>query len=78
MNLVKYVNVNKEQQMVEFDFTKYKKHVYYAVRFLDNINDLSRVPSPEYKQAIIDKRRIGLGNLGLGSVLYMLGLGIWF
>ena len=73
LNLVKFIKVDKNNKLY-FDFDEYAYTVKWGVRLLDNINDISRVPLPEYKKAIKDKRRIGLGNLGLGSALFMLGL----
>ncbi|MGK3946542.1 hypothetical protein ABK046_50315, partial [Streptomyces caeruleatus] len=48
------------------------KFVKYAVRFLDNINDYSFVPLPEYENSLKNLRRIGLGVMGWGSSLFML------
>lgn len=72
LNLVKYITL--DNGTYSFDFEKFKKAITIAVRFADNINDISRVPLEDYKQAILDKRRIGLGVLGLGSLHYILGL----
>ena len=71
-NLVKYVVDNGNG--FEFDFETFKKAVAIGTRFADNINDISRVPLPEYSVAVKQKRRIGMGVLGLGSMLYMLGI----
>lgn len=45
-----------------------------AVRFLDNIIDLSRFPLERQAAAAHATRRLGLGISGLGSALAMLGL----
>jgi ribonucleoside-diphosphate reductase alpha chain len=55
-----------------FDYLKIKKYVPWAVRFLDNINDLTNAPLPEYVDSIRNRRRIGLGVMGWGSAIYML------
>jgi ribonucleotide reductase alpha subunit len=73
LNLIKYLKKNSENKF-EFDFEMFKKAVSIAVRFSDNINDISRVPDPAYKKSMIEKRRIGIGVLSLGSLLYILGL----
>lgn len=57
-----------------FDFDEFEETVKIAVRFLDNINSISTTPLPEYDQSVIDRRRIGLGVLGLGSMHIMLGI----
>lgn len=55
-----------------FDYLKLKKYVPWAVRFLDNINDLTNAPLPAYADSIKNRRRIGIGVMGWGSALYML------
>jgi ribonucleoside-diphosphate reductase alpha chain len=72
LNLVKFVKIIDHK--VHFDFDDYKKAIPIAVRFLDNINDISRAPLPEYKESMLTKRRIGLGNMGLGSLHVMMGI----
>jgi ribonucleoside-diphosphate reductase alpha chain len=67
-NLTQFVNWLKRK----FDLAKVRKYVPYAVRFLDNINDLTNAPLPEYAESIKKRRRIGLGVMGWGSALYML------
>jgi ribonucleoside-diphosphate reductase alpha chain len=48
--------------------------VSIAVRFLDNVIDISRFPLQEQAQQSNDTRRIGLGITGLADMLAMLGL----
>jgi len=48
--------------------------VRIAVRFLDNVIDVSRFPLPQQAQVARDTRRIGLGITGLADALLMLGL----
>jgi ribonucleoside-diphosphate reductase alpha chain len=55
-----------------FDYAKLQRYVPWAVRFLDNINDLTNAPLPEYADSIKNRRRIGLGVMGWGSALYMI------
>ena len=45
-----------------------------AVRFLDNVIDLSRFPLPQQRAQAHRARRIGLGMTGLADALVMLGL----
>lgn len=68
LNLTQFVNKDR----TGFDLKKIEKYVRYMVRFLDNINDLTNAPLPEYVDSIRKKRRIGVGILGWGSALYML------
>lgn len=66
---IKFIN-NKP----EFNFDLFLELVKLGIRFLDNINDISSTPLPEYKKAAVEKRRIGLGTFGLGSLHYILGI----
>lgn len=72
LNLVKFVKLVDDHY--EFDFDLFKKACAISIRFADNINDISRVPIDDYKSAILDKRRIGVGVLSLGSLHYILGI----
>lgn len=68
LNLTQFVN----DGWTDFDYNKVAEYTRYMVRFLDNINSLTRAPLPEYEYSMKNKRRIGLGVLGWGSALYML------
>ena len=43
-----------------------------AVRYLDNVLDVTLYPTPEQQQESMNKRRIGLGITGLGNMLQAL------
>jgi ribonucleoside-diphosphate reductase alpha chain len=45
-----------------------------AVRFLDNVIDVSRFPMEQQREQALGTRRIGLGITGLADALVMLGL----
>lgn len=72
INLVKHITKD-ENGKYEFDFDSFSRAVTIAVRFSDNINDISRAPLEEYKDSMTSKRRIGIGVLSLGSLHYILG-----
>ena len=55
------------------DTTKLEEHVRTAVRFLDNIIDVSKYPLPAQRKEAKAKRRIGLGVTGLADALMMCG-----
>jgi ribonucleoside-diphosphate reductase alpha chain len=68
LNLTQFVN----KDFTDFDYGKVVKYVKILVRFLDNVNDATQAPLPEYEWAIQNKRRIGVGIMGWASSLYML------
>lgn len=68
INLVKLFNPKTEK----LDLSKLEKTVRTAIRFSDNVNDLTSVPLPEYEESVTKLRRIGIGILGWGSLLYLL------
>lgn len=68
INLTQFLN----QDTTDFDYEKLARYTKVLVRFLDNVNSLSKAPLPEYEYAMRKKRRVGVGILGWGSVLFML------
>ena len=58
----------------EFDWTGFASVVQTAVRMLDNVLDVTYWPLPAQRNEAMNKRRIGLGFLGLGSALVMMGM----
>jgi ribonucleoside-diphosphate reductase alpha chain len=68
LNLTQFIN----KDHTGFDFDQIEKHAEYMVRFLDNVNEYSSAPLPEYIDSMRNKRRIGCGLMGWGSALYML------
>ncbi|KKM06865.1 hypothetical protein LCGC14_1739740, partial [marine sediment metagenome] len=65
-----YVHVSEPK----FDFDTLKAVVHIAVRFLDNVIDVTKYPLPEQKAEELAKRRIGLGISGLADAMAQLGL----
>ena len=68
INLAKFINEDR----TGFDLDALAKMAKHMVRFLDNINDISEAPLPEYDFSMKNKRRVGVGILGWGSSLFML------
>lgn len=68
INLTQFVDLDKRN----WDYEKLKNIIHTAVRFMDNVNDLTYVPLASQAEEIKAKRRIGLGIMGYGSALYML------
>jgi ribonucleoside-diphosphate reductase alpha chain len=58
----------------QFDFDSFAGVVHTAVRMLDNVLDATFWPLEKQKIEASNKRRIGLGFLGLGSALVMMGI----
>jgi len=58
----------------KLDMKKLRDTVRTAVRMMDNVVDVSRFPLPEQEREAKEKRRIGLGVTGVGSVLALGGL----
>jgi len=70
VNLAAYIK--EKDGVVTFDYKAFKDIIPTVVRFLDNINDVSNAPLPEYEDSMRNKRRIGVGILGWGSLLFMM------
>jgi len=56
------------------DFDALVQDTQLAVRFLDNVIDVSRFPLPQQQHQALQTRRIGLGITGLADALMMLGI----
>jgi len=79
INLTKYIktpfSMKNTMTLENFDHVKYRKDVATAVRFLDNVLDVSEYPYNEIRDRAQGDRRIGLnGVAGLGSALAMMRL----
>lgn len=57
-----------------FDWDRYRRCVAIFTRMLDNVVEINGLPLAAQVQEITDKRRHGMGFLGLGSTLAMLGM----
>jgi len=71
INLVEFVRGAFEQP--EFDYQAFAETIATAVRMLDNVLDATGWPLLEQEEEAMNKRRIGLGFMGLGDTLIMLG-----
>jgi ribonucleoside-diphosphate reductase alpha chain len=56
------------------DLAKLDERVRLAVRFLDNVIDISNYPLPAQRKEALAKRRIGLGVTGLADALIFCGI----
>ena len=68
INLARLVRAPFTEE-AELDEAELGRLTRSAVRFLDNIIDVSRFPLPAQKQEAMQKRRVGLGVTGLANAL---------
>lgn len=69
INLAKMVTSDKE---INWDLLE--KVARIATRFLDNILDVTEYPLPQIKEMSLGNRKIGLGVMGWGDMLFKLGI----
>lgn len=70
INLTQFIDI--EKGVILYD--KLRDVIHTAIRFMDNVNDVTKVPLKEQEENLAMKRRIGLGMMGYGSALVMLKL----
>ncbi|MFL1404939.1 adenosylcobalamin-dependent ribonucleoside-diphosphate reductase [Marinobacter sp. M1N3S26] len=71
VNLTKFVE-NPFTDKASFNYEKYRQVVAIFTRMLDNVVEINGLPLKEQRHEIMNKRRHGMGILGLGSTLAML------
>ncbi len=77
INLAKMVKgdlltLNVFEQVVDYNLLKDVTHA--TVRLLDNILDVTEYPLSQIKEMSLGNRKIGLGVMGWGDMLYKLGI----
>ncbi len=73
LNLAAFV-VSPFTPKARFDLKRFEAVTGTAVRFLDNVIDVSRYPLEAQQREAVAKRRLGLGVTGLADALIMLGV----
>ena len=73
LNLTRFV-ISPFTKEARIDFADLEQTAGVAVRFLDNVIDVSRFPLPQQAESAHGTRRIGLGLTGLADAMVMLGL----
>jgi len=71
INLTKFV-LDPFTDRARFDWDNYRKVVKIFTRMLDNVVEINGLPLEGQRNEIMEKRRHGMGYLGLGSTLTML------
>ncbi len=69
INLARFVDSQKK-----IDYEKLRERVVDVVRFMDNVNDVSRGPISDIEQTVLKNRRIGLGVMGFADMLIRMGV----
>ena len=72
VNLTKFVK-NPYTPEASFDYDGFGMCVTTSIRMLDNVLDATEWPLEKQHQEAMNKRRIGLGFLGIGDAILMLG-----
>ncbi len=72
INLAKYVIQRDGEQAVDYDALR--EMVWLAIRFLDDVVDVSEYPLPQIKAMVQGNRKIGLGVMGFADMLFQLGI----
>ncbi|WP_198263443.1 adenosylcobalamin-dependent ribonucleoside-diphosphate reductase [sulfur-oxidizing endosymbiont of Gigantopelta aegis] len=57
-----------------FNWDNYRKTIHIFTRMLDNVVEINGLPLPQQREEITNKRRHGMGYLGLGSSCTMMGM----
>ncbi|MFU8837399.1 MAG: LAGLIDADG family homing endonuclease [Thiohalomonadaceae bacterium] len=71
INLTKFV-LDPFTDKASFDWEKFREAVAIFTRMLDNVVEINGLPLEQQRKEIVNKRRHGMGYLGLGSTITML------
>jgi len=71
VNLTKFV-LDPFTENARFDWQEFRKVVKVFTRMLDNVVEINGLPLSKQRDEIINKRRHGMGFLGLGSTITMM------
>ena len=72
LNLTRFVS-SPFSKTASLDKLELARVAAIAIRFLDNVIDVSNYPLPQQKHEALNKRRLGLGITGLADALLMCG-----
>lgn len=71
VNLTRFV-IDPFTESARFDWEEFRKVVKIFTRMLDNVVEINGLPLQRQREEIVNKRRHGMGFLGLGSTITML------
>ena len=72
VNLSKFVTEQDGGPCVDYDGLR--KTIWLAIRFLDNVIDVSKYPLTEIQQRVLGNRKVGLGVMGFADMLFQMGI----
>ncbi len=73
INVWAFVKEDREGN-IYYDWDELKNVVMLTTTFLDNVIDVNKFPLQEIEEMSLATRKIGLGVMGLGDLLYELGI----
>jgi len=68
------LNLSAHVQNREINWGKLEESVRFAIRQLDNLIDINRLPIPEATKSDQENRAVGLGIMGLADILEQFGM----
>lgn len=68
------INISRFVTGNTVDYKRLEQVVHQAVRFLDNVIDMSSYPLGKIQEMVRGNRKIGLGLMGFADALYMLSI----
>jgi len=71
LNVWAYLKKNGDKKP-HFDWQKFETDIRLATRFLDDVIDINKYPLPQIEEITLSTRKLGLGIMGLGDLLFEL------
>ncbi|MCD6398660.1 MAG: adenosylcobalamin-dependent ribonucleoside-diphosphate reductase [Candidatus Aenigmarchaeota archaeon] len=69
---VKSEPTNDRNKKNKFDWEEFEKIIHTTTKFLDNVIEINEYPLKEIEEITLGTRKVGLGIMGLGDLLYEL------